>query len=82
MHNKQQRDSQRDKKQQMIDFETSWYALGGGSSSAISERFGLSDREFFGEVDRMVTDDPPATLSSGELRRMRGVIRRRLWMAR
>ncbi|MEE4025725.1 hypothetical protein V1Y59_21755 [Gordonia sp. PKS22-38] len=66
----------------MVDFETHWYPLGGGSSSVIADEFGLSDRDFFREVDRIVSDDPPSSLSTGELRRMRGVIRRRLWMAR
>ncbi|AZG44446.1 DUF3263 domain-containing protein [Gordonia insulae] len=70
------------KQQQMIDFERRWYPLGGGSSSAITERFGLDDRDFFREVDRIVESDPPETLTSAELRRMRSVIRRRLWMAR
>ncbi|MGV9711339.1 DUF3263 domain-containing protein [Gordonia sp. NPDC003424] len=70
------------RQQQMIDFETSWYQLGGGSSKVIVERFGLNDRDFFSEVDRIVTDDPPSSLTSAELRRMRSVIRRRLWMAR
>lgn len=69
------------KEQQMLDFETNWYTLGGGSSSEITEQFGLSDRDFFTEVDRLVDTSPPASLSSTELRRMRRVIRHRLWMA-
>lgn len=71
-----------DKQQKMVDFETSWYSLGGGSSREISEQFGLSDRDFFSEVNRLVDAAPPAQLSTSELRRMREVIRRRLWMAR
>ncbi|MFI8774236.1 DUF3263 domain-containing protein [Gordonia sp. NPDC062954] len=82
VRDKQRLDTPHDKQQKMIDFEKHWYQLGGGSSSAIAEQFGLTDREFFDEVDRIVADDPPATLTSGELRRMRGVIRRRRWMAR
>lgn len=70
------------KQQQMIDFETSWYALGGGSSREITEQFGLSDRDFFAEVNQLVDASPPSGLSNAELRRMRQVIRRRLWMAR
>ncbi|MFT4125252.1 MAG: DUF3263 domain-containing protein [Gordonia sp. (in: high G+C Gram-positive bacteria)] len=70
------------KQQQMLDFETSWYSLGGGSSREITEQFGLSDRDFFTEVKELVDADPPSTLTSSELRRMREVIRRRLWMAR
>ncbi|WP_238419451.1 DUF3263 domain-containing protein [Gordonia sp. 'Campus'] len=70
------------KQQQMIRFETDWYPLGGGSSRQIVEEFGLTDRDFFSEVNRLVDADPPAALSAAELRRMREVIRRRLWMAR
>lgn len=70
------------KQQEMLQFETSWYSLGGGSSRQIIEQFGLSDRDFFSEVDRLVDTDPPEALSRVELRRMREVIRRRLWMAR
>jgi hypothetical protein len=70
------------KQQEMLQFETSWYSLGGGSSRQIIEQFGLSDRDFFSEVDRLVDTDPPEALSRAELRRMREVIRRRLWMAR
>ncbi len=70
------------KQQQMLAFEKQWYRLGGGSSHAISERFGLNDRDFFSEMDRLVQVEPPATLTTSELRRMRSVIRHRLWMAR
>ncbi|GAB26057.1 hypothetical protein GOPIP_091_00500 [Gordonia polyisoprenivorans NBRC 16320 = JCM 10675] len=70
------------KQQQMIDFETSWYTLGGGSSREITEQFGLTDRDFFAQVDQLVDEAPPSGLSNSELRRMRQVIRRRLWMAR
>lgn len=70
------------KQQHMIQFETNWYSLGGGSSRQIGEEFGLTDRDFFSEVDRLVDTDPPSALTDSELRRMREVIRRRLWMAR
>ena len=70
------------KQQQMLQFETNWYPLGGGSSREIGEQFGLSDRDFFSEVGRLVETEPPEALSGSELRRMREVIRRRLWMAR
>lgn len=70
------------KQQQMVDFETHWFALGGGSSHEITEQFGLTDRDFFAEVSGLVDSEPPSTLSNSELRRMRQVIRRRLWMAR
>lgn len=70
------------RQQQILDFGTSWFALGGGSSQQIDERFGMSDRDFFTELDRLVADSPPTSLTKGELRRMRDVIRRRLWMAR
>lgn len=66
----------------MLDFETSWYQLGGGSSREITEQFGLSDRDFFAEVAGLMDAAPPSTLTNAELRRMREVIRRRLWMAR
>ncbi|MHC3000798.1 DUF3263 domain-containing protein [Gordonia sp. GN26] len=71
-----------DRQQQMIQFEKHWYPLGGGSSTQIIEEFGLSDRDFFAELNRIVDADPPEALSAAELRRMREVIRRRLWMAR
>lgn len=70
------------KQRQMVDFETNWYPLGGGSSSEIVEQFGLDDRDFFSQVDRIVADEPPGSLTTAELRRMQSVIRRRLWMAR
>ncbi|MBD0862418.1 hypothetical protein IA539_14505 [Gordonia sp. zg691] len=70
------------KQQQMVQFETNWYSLGGGSSRQIVEEFGLDDRDFFSEVSRLVATDPPTALTAAELRRMREVIRRRLWMAR
>lgn len=70
------------KQKQMVDFETSWYPFGGGPSKSIVEQFGLNDRDFFREVDRIVQADPPERLTSTELRKMRGVIRRRIWMAR
>lgn len=66
----------------MLAFETDWYHLGGGSSQKINDEFGLSDRDFFSEVSRLVHDEPPTSLTVPELRRMQGVIRRRLWMAR
>lgn len=69
------------KQQQMVDFETSWYALGGGASSQITERFGLTDHEFFAQVDELVKSSPPDTLSRSQLGHMREVIRSRLWMA-
>ncbi|MBD0021438.1 DUF3263 domain-containing protein [Gordonia pseudamarae] len=68
--------------QKMLDFETDWYQLGGGSSVAIREQFGLSDRDFFGQIDHLINEAPPETLSTTELDRMRKVVRRRLWMAR
>ena len=71
-----------DKQLQMIQFEKNWYPLGGGSAKQITEEFGVSDRDFFAELDRLVDTDPPETLSDSELRRMRQVIKRRLWMAR
>lgn len=72
-----------DRQQQMIQFERDWAPLGGGGSSQqIIEEFGLSDRDFFAELNRIVDADPPEALSASELRRMREVIRRRLWMAR
>ncbi|GAC70258.1 hypothetical protein GS4_33_00730 [Gordonia soli NBRC 108243] len=71
-----------DKQQQMIDFERHWYPLGGGSTDEIGAQFGLTDRDFFAQVGRLVDDQPPSALTAAELRRMRGVIRRRLWMAR
>ena len=67
--------------QKMLEFETDWYPLGGGSSVEIREQFGLSDRDFFGEVDRLIELAPPQTLTDTELDRMRKVVRRRLWMA-
>ncbi|MFT4041570.1 MAG: DUF3263 domain-containing protein [Gordonia sp. (in: high G+C Gram-positive bacteria)] len=70
------------KQRQMLDFETDWYALGGGSSLAITEQFGLSDHDFFNEVKWLVETWPPETLKKSQLDRMREVIRRRLWMAR
>ncbi|MGC4932278.1 DUF3263 domain-containing protein [Gordonia sp. DT30] len=70
------------KQQQMIDFESSWYSLGGGSSREINEQFGLSDRDFFAELNQIVSAAPPRGMTNAELRRMREVIRRRLWMAR
>lgn len=70
------------KQRQMIDFETNWYSLGGGSSREITEQFGLSDQDFFTELNQLVDTAPPESLSTTELRRMREVIRRRLWMAR
>ncbi len=68
--------------ERMIAFETDWYNLGGGSSQTINDEFGLSDRDFFAEVSHLVDTEPPASLTRSELSRMRGVIRRRLWMAR
>ena len=49
---------------------------------AVREQFGLSDRDFFGEVDRLIEVAPPEKLTTAELDRMRKVVRRRLWMAR
>ncbi|MEO9330095.1 DUF3263 domain-containing protein [Gordonia aurantiaca] len=71
-----------DRQLQMIQFEKNWYPLGGGSSKQIIEEFGVSDRDFFAELDRLVDADPPEALTESELRRMRQVIKRRLWMAR
>jgi|GEM_PF-3595267 len=67
---------------QMLDFEQSWYALGGGSSREISSQFGLSDRDFFTQVQHLLNAEPPVTLSKGQLARMREVVRSRIWMAR
>ncbi|MDL9935930.1 DUF3263 domain-containing protein [Gordonia sp. ABSL1-1] len=70
------------RQREMLQFETEWYPLGGGSSRQIVEQFGVDDRDFFAEVGRLVDNDPPEALTQAELRRMREVIRRRLWMAR
>lgn len=67
---------------QMLDFEQNWYALGGGSSSEITSQFGLTDRDFFTQVENLLNAEPPVTLSKGQLARMREVVRNRIWMAR
>lgn len=67
--------------QELLDFEVRWYSLGGGPSQQIHEQFGMSDRDYFIRVNDLLEKEPPETLSSVVVDRMRGVVRRRLWMA-
>jgi hypothetical protein len=69
--------------EQMFDFESRWYRLGGGPSAEIHERFGMSDRVFFGEMDEALSRaDVPESVDPREADKMHPVIRRRLWLAR
>ena len=68
--------------QELLDFEVRWYPLGGGPSQQIHERFGMSDRDYFIKVNDSLETDPPETLSPVAVDKMRGVVRRRLWMAK
>jgi hypothetical protein len=68
--------------QEMLDFEVQWYALGGGPSDQIHERFGMSDRDYFASVNDILQQSPPEQLSPKSVETMRGVVRRRLWMAK
>ncbi|PYE18073.1 uncharacterized protein DUF3263 [Williamsia limnetica] len=68
---------------EMLDFESKWYRLGGGPSEEIHDRFGMSDRDFFTELNDLVSGaDLFDDIAPDELAMMRGVIRRRLWLAR
>lgn len=68
------------RQRRMLEFALVWYALGGGSAEEINERFGISDREFFAEVDRLMAVSPPA-LNPTQFERMRTVVRRRIWLS-
>jgi hypothetical protein len=71
------------KLEQMFDFESRWFRLGGGPSDEIHDRFGMSDRAFFGEMnDALSRADIPDSVDPREADLMRPVIRRRLWLAR
>ncbi|PXW29132.1 DUF3263 domain-containing protein [Nocardia sp. 348MFTsu5.1] len=67
---------------EMLDFEVQWYHLGGGPSEQIHERFGMSDRDYFASLNDLLRESPPEQLSPSAVERMRGVVRRRLWMAK
>lgn len=67
---------------EMLEFEVQWYRLGGGPSGQIHERFGMSDRDYFASVNDLLQESPPEQLSPSAIERMRGVVRRRLWMAK
>lgn len=66
----------------MLDFEVQWYPLGGGPSEQIHERFGMSDRDYFASLNDLLRQSPPEQLSPNAVEQMRGVVRRRLWMAK
>lgn len=71
------------KLQAMLDFEEKWYRLGGGPSEEIHDRFGMSDRTFFTEMNDLMSDaDRIDGIGPDELATMRAVVRRRLWLAR
>ncbi|WP_237340910.1 DUF3263 domain-containing protein [Williamsia soli] len=68
---------------EMLDFESKWYRLGGGPSEEIHDRFGMSDRTFFKELNDLMSDGARFDdIAPDELAGMRAVIRRRLWLAR
>ncbi|MBA4021798.1 MAG: hypothetical protein C0482_05495 [Gordonia sp.] len=68
---------------EMVDFEAKWYRLGGGPSDEIHDRFGMSDRTFFTELNDLMSDGAQfGEIAPEELAVMRAVIRRRLWLAR
>ena len=67
---------------ELLDFEVRWYPLGGGPSQQIHERFAMSDRDFFTKVNDLLEKEPPEALSPVAVDKMRGVVRRRLWMAK
>jgi hypothetical protein len=73
--------SLRPQQQQMVEFESHWYQFGGGPSEQIRERFGMPVRDFFAELNTIVDEEPPSSLAPNDIERMRGVIRRRLWLA-
>lgn len=66
----------------MFEFATRWYRLGGGPSDEIHSRFGMRDRTFFGQLNDMVNNQDFDTLAPRDAEVMRAVIRRRLWLAR
>lgn len=65
---------------EMLDFVLDWYPLGGGSAEEIADRFGVGDREFFLEVERLLGTAPPA-VTPGRLDRIRSVVRSRIWLS-
>lgn len=69
------------KEREMVDYEVHWFALGGGPSGQIYERFGMTDRDFFSRVNDLVELEVTRDLSDQTAKRMRQVIRRRLWLA-
>jgi hypothetical protein len=68
--------------QEILEFETRWFRLGGGPSDEIYERFGMTDRDFFGQVDHLIsTGRTLDEIAPGDVEVMKAVIRRRLWLA-
>jgi hypothetical protein len=68
--------------EQILEFEARWYRLGGGPSDEIYSRFGMTDRDFFGRVDHLIsTGRALDEIAPRDVEVMKAVIRRRLWLA-
>jgi len=66
----------------MLEFELRWFDAGGGPDHEIRERFGLSPTEFFGRLHDLLEAGPPAGIEPQVVEIMKGVARRRRWLAR
>lgn len=67
----------------MFEFESRWYRLGGGPSEEINSRFGMNDRTFFEHMHDVVdSHEELDRLAPRDAEVMRAVVRRRLWLAR
>ncbi|MDT2004813.1 DUF3263 domain-containing protein [Rhodococcus opacus] len=66
----------------MVAFEVQWYAYGGGPAETILADFGMDAAAFFRHLAADLEDSPPTPLRPDLVERMKGVARRRLWLAR
>lgn len=66
----------------MLEFELRWFDAGGGPEHEIRERFGVSPPEFFGRLLDVLEAGPPSEISPRVVEIMKGVARRRRWLAR
>lgn len=66
---------------QIVGFALRWYRHGGGSDSAIRERFGLEPTRYFTNLLWELTTDPPTPIRPSVVDSVTSVARRRLWLA-
>lgn len=65
----------------MLAFAAMWVDHGGGPTSEIAARFGVSDTAFFAAVTEAVTTSEASYLSAARRMRVKVVAEKRIWLS-